>query len=247
MNIDRQLELRQRPQQRCVMRQSWNDLLFLHWRLDPDLVQAALPAGLQVDTFDNAAWIGVVPFFMRHIRLSGLPSLPGATNFLELNLRTYVVDERGTPGVWFFSLDANSALSVWGARLWFGLPYWRAKMTAARDAQSGAIDFRCHRIGTPESTASRFVYAGEGPLTTAQPGSLEFFLVERYLLFSRSRLGVLRSGRVHHPPYEFASARVTLSDGHLLGLNGFEAPITPPDHAAFSPGVAVEIFGLRRN
>jgi uncharacterized protein YqjF (DUF2071 family) len=104
------------PKQGTVMRQRWENLLFLHWRVDPAVIQRSLPAGLHVDTFEESAWIGIVPFAMRDVRPAGLPAIGPISNFLELNVRTYVHDERGVPGVWFYSLDCNQPLAVIIAR-----------------------------------------------------------------------------------------------------------------------------------
>ncbi len=103
--IDQRLAMRQRPHGSALMYQSWNDLLFLHWRAEPDAIQAKLPKGLFVDCFEDQAYLGLIPFYMRNIHFRWTPSLPWISYFLEINLRTYVVDEAGTPGVWFFSLD----------------------------------------------------------------------------------------------------------------------------------------------
>lgn len=243
--LEHRLRLRDRPPGRPVMHQAWDRLLFLHWRYPADALQARLPPGLTIDTHEGDAWLGVVPFFMRGIRIRGLPGIPTATNFLELNLRTYVHDEHGTPGVWFFSLDANSRLTVWGARTWFRLPYQHAQMTAAADPATQAVDYRSHRRRTPHETASHFHYRPHGPLRVTEPGSLEFFLVERYLLFAAVRHGRLCTGRVWHSPYRIADARLEAWDDRLIALNGFAAPGRPPDHAVVSPGVEVEVFGLQ--
>lgn len=229
------------------MHQTWQRLLFLHWRHEPEVLQRKLPPGLWIDTFDNAAWVGVVPFFMRNIRLRGLPPIPTATNFLELNLRTYVYDANGTPGVWFFSLDASSRLAVLGGRWWFGLPYWRALMSARIEpdgGEFGRVRFESLRVGAATDRASLFEYAPAGALQEASPGSLEFFLIERYVLFSAKRSGALRQGRVFHSPYRFAAADGPGWDEHLPVLEGLPATGRPPDHAVAAPGVDVEVFRL---
>ncbi len=106
------------------MRQSWDHLLFLHWVLSPARIQETLPPGLWVDCHDGQAYLGIVPFFMMRIRPNGLPSVPYLSHFLECNVRTYVHDEQGTPGVWFYSLDTNRWLAHWIARNFFKLPYY---------------------------------------------------------------------------------------------------------------------------
>ena len=133
-----------RPQGRVVMWQRWTDLLFLHWALPPDVIQKTLPEGLAVDTFDDRAWVGIVPFFMEDIRPAGLPSVPWLSSFLELNVRTYVRDAAGRPGVWFYSLDCNRWMAVEVARRAFHLSYQHAVMEA-RTSADGWISYQCRR------------------------------------------------------------------------------------------------------
>jgi uncharacterized protein YqjF (DUF2071 family) len=227
------------------MVQRWTDLLFLHWSYDPDEIQATLPDGLQVDTFDSRAYLGVVPFFMRDVRPRALPPVPGISNFLELNLRTYVYDRRGLPGVWFYSLDANQWLAVKIARILFNLPYFYADMRADKNLD-GEIRFTSRRRGVSPERLSTFRYRGLGPSRVASPGSLAFFLTERYLLFSHSpKTGALSYGQVHHEPYPLLQAEVPAWDDALFRLNGFVPPRRGPDHILMSPGVHVEVFGLK--
>ena len=241
--LDTRLAQRQRPAGRPAMYQRWQDLLFLHWRMDPSIIAAKLPQRLTLDTFDGAAWVGLVPFFMRNIRPWWSPTVPGISNFQEINLRTYAVDENGIPGVWFLSLDANTRLGVWWGRTWYGLPYSFARTSYTRSQENGEIDYRSHRPGTDKRTASRFTYRSTGPRRIAEPGTLEFFLLERYVLFSADAGSRIATGRVHHPPYEYSDAESTADDA-LFELNKLPRPGRPPDHAVVSPGVDVEVFAL---
>lgn len=243
---EQRLAMRSRPEGRHVMRQSWRDLLFVHWRIDPAVIQATLPAGLSVDTFAGQAWIGIVPFFMRNVRWVWTPPLPGTANFQELNVRTYVHDARGVPGVWFYSLDANCWPAVKGARWTYHLPYHWAKMTHRRMLPQGRIEYESRRRGTDTSLTTRFDYEPAGDVRTANdPESFEFFLVERYVLFAQ-RKGRLYSGQVHHPPYPVRDAVVHAWDDHALQLNGFARSGRAPDHTLMSQGVDVDVFPLRR-
>lgn len=237
------LHLRERePQARLVMRQRWEELLFLHWPVPPALIEKTLPHGLHTDTFEGRGWIGIVPFRMCGVRPIGLPSVPGVSNFLELNLRTYVVDEEGRPGVWFYSLDANQRLAVKVARTCFSLPYHYARMAFTTDGplrkfdstRPGVTELPCHYAWTPT-----------GSLGPAREGSLDFFLVERYALFAHARGGELFLGRVQHEPYQIRTAQVTAFDTHLFALNDLPAPNGPPPHVCYSPGVDVSIFAPR--
>ena len=148
--------------------------------------------------------------------------------------------------MWFYSLDANQRLAVrWGRGL-FRLPYFASRMSAPVNVE-GEVDYRAHRIGTDAGLASHFRYSAASPFRQAAPGSFEFFLVERYILFARGRGDRLYFGQVHHPPYEIAEARVSASDDRLFSISpeGFPAPGRPFEHALYAPGVDVEVFPLR--
>ncbi|WP_437204353.1 YqjF family protein [Planctomicrobium sp. SH664] len=242
IEIDRE-HWRRRPDSPVVMYQSWRRLLFVHWTADPDRVQLLLPPGLRVDTYAGKAWLGVVPFEMRNIRPRWLPAVPYVSNFLELNVRTYVVSDEGVPGVWFFSLNADRVLAVLLGRSCFGLPYFTSRMSC-RTSADGQIDYRCCRISDGDQREDRYCYTPVGPLTAAVPGTLEFFLVERYVLFAPGRRG-LNAGQVFHTPYPIQKVNTELAAGRLLQVDGLPQWDTPPEHALYSPGVDVEIFAPR--
>lgn len=236
---------RPKPAGHGVMYQQWRDLLFLHWEYSAEAIQATLPEGLTVGTFEGRAYLGIVPFFMRNIRPRFLPAVPGVSNFLELNLRTYVRDRAGVPGVWFYSLDANQWLAVKIARHLFHLPYQHAKMKATKTS-AGRIQFDSVRTDIlANGGRCTFHYAAGGALPQPAHDSLEFFLVERYLLYSSAPDG-LRRGAVHHAPYPLCHAELTKWDDHLLNMNGFPSTGRPPDHVLMSRGVDVDIYPLQR-
>jgi uncharacterized protein YqjF (DUF2071 family) len=236
--IRRQVIERQQPGRPLpVMFQRWMHLLFLHWPIPADLVQMTLPEGLLVDTFDGHAWLGIVPFFMRDVRPAGFISVPGISNFLELNLRTYVRDVLGRPGIWFYSLDANQMLAVCLARAAFALPYEFADMRAT--LSDGEIDFRSHRFGFGSSLHYR--YRPTEKLGEARFGTLGFFLIERYRLFAR-RGNKLFTGQVHHSPYQLHKVAVAEADPELFAMNGFETPAEGAAHRVYSERVDVSIY-----
>ena len=142
------LALREEPSAPPIMYQTWSDLLFLHWEWDAAEIQRALPPGLFVDTFGGKAYIAVTPFFMKNVRASFLPEIPGTANFMELNVRTYVYDRNGDAGVWFYSLDCNQSLAALLARTFFSLPYHNAAMHSRE--RSDMIEYLCQRKGAPE-------------------------------------------------------------------------------------------------
>jgi uncharacterized protein YqjF (DUF2071 family) len=243
------LALRERPQRGLlVMFQKWRDLLFLHWEYEAGRIQRTLPQGLHVDTFEGKAYVGLVPFFMKNVQPRFLPSVPGISNFMETNVRTYVYDDQGVAGVWFYSLDANQWLAVQLARKFFKLPYFYARMQSRREKDSREINYSTWRRGADERLRSHFRYQSRGIVRTAEPGSLEFFLVERYVLFAYDeKRKKLFTGRVHHRPYPIFEADVPEWDTHLLELDGFEKPGRTPDHMLMSAGVEVEVFAVERS
>lgn len=233
-------EAKRRP----VLYQTWQDLAFIHWSIDPAEIAAQLPDQLTIDTFEGKAWLGIVPFFMRNIRPRFLPAVPGLSATPELNLRTYVRDSDGTPGVWFFSLNASNLVAVWFARTFFHLPYYRAKIVTGNS--DGVIDYYCRRAGVAESQASRFVYSGTGSPAPAAKGTLAYFLVERYRLFARpEKSGRLYTARVAHVPYQIQKAELSVWDDRLFALDGLAQPNRPPDHVCYAAGVDVDIMPLK--
>jgi len=233
-----------RPTGQPVMFQTWTDLAFLHWEFEVDRIASTLPPGLHVDTHEGKAYVGLVPFYMRNIRLKGLPMIPGTANFLEMNVRTYVHDSNGRPGVWFYSLDATNFLACIVAQARYHLPYYHAKISARREA--GWIDYRCQPRRGDKQYESRARYRGIGDDVSGSPGSLEYFLAERYLLFAwQKKRKRLFTGKVHHSPYRLETAAVDEYRSGAMTLCGFDVDGRPPDQAHFSKGVDVDIFSLK--
>lgn len=231
-----------RPPGLPVMKQRWAGLGFFHWEAEPEMIAARLPPGLHVDTFQGKAYLGVVPFFMERIRPVCLPPLPWLSWFHELNLRTYVHDDAGNPGVWFFSLDCNQPLAVEIARRAFHLPYEHAEMSSR--TADGIIHYQSRRKGSSLPSAE-FTYTLPNKPQPASPGTLEWFLVERYLLFSADREGRLRTGRVHHSPYLIEPITCGTCATTSFALNGFPEPKTPPVSQLAAAPVQVSVFPLR--
>jgi uncharacterized protein len=228
--------------------QSWHDLLFVHWCLPVDVCQRLLPAGLTVDTCQGSAWIGLVAFWMSGVRPPWFPAIPYLSRFAETNLRTYVRAGDHEPGIWFFSLEAAWLPAVLVARARWRLPYHWARMRVRR--RGNLVSYASRRWLEPSARANiaaQLEAAGgpsDPPGTPAKAGTLEEFLVERYVFYNLDRHGRLQQGRVRHRPYPLISARLKSLDQSLTAASG---PLVgdPPDHVIFSPGVDVEIVGLQ--
>ncbi len=207
------------------MTQCWNELLFAHWKFEPDVVQKLIPPELQIDTFGGAAWIGVVPFKMQKVCSRLAPLVPVLSDFLELNVRTYVT-VGGVPGVYFFSLDASSLLAVEGARTWFHLPYYFAEMRAVECA--GGLQYRSKRTDRRGLAAELdVIYRASGEPFQSQPGTLEHFLTERYCLYTISGAGEILRAHVHHAQWPLQIAEAEFKTNTMLAPLGLEAISKP--------------------
>jgi uncharacterized protein YqjF (DUF2071 family) len=205
------------------MTQTWHDLLFAHWPISPDVLRARVPLRFELDTFDGEAWIGVVPFYMTNVAPRAVPALPGLSRFPELNVRTYVrVDDR--PGVFFFSLDASSRAAVRVARLMLGLPYFDAAMPVR--SEGDVVTYESRRM----KSAADFVasYRPSGPVFHARPGTLEYFLTERYCLYALDRRGRPYRLEIHHAPWPLQVAEATMTRNTMAAAAGITLPAPTP-------------------
>ncbi|MBD2722921.1 YqjF family protein [Hymenobacter armeniacus] len=239
------LALRERPLGAPLLRQQWSDLLFMHWPVPAALLQPLLPPRLRVDTYDGLAWLAVVPFKMSKVSTRLTPPAPGTDEFLELNVRTYVHLD-GVPGVWFFSLDATSPLAVWVARTFFHLPYLRATMRL--DSPGPQLrQFTARRTqGRMPAAIFRATWKIGAPLPPAEPGSLAFFLTERYCLYASNKAHTkLYRGRVAHQPWPLSAAQVLHYESTLVESHGLPTPAGAPLVHAGGP-VSVELWPMQR-
>ena len=224
MELDREA-VRNPPTGRPLLHQRWDKLLFMHWPFPESALRPLIPEELRIDTFGGSAWVGVTPFTMPVVRPAGLPALPVVGSTHELNVRTYVHRD-GVPGVWFLSLDASNPLAVLGARLGFSLPYYAARMEL--DVHDRTVRITSRRIH-PGAPAASFEasWRREEPLPDAQPGSLEFFLIERYCLYAM-RGGKLLRARIHHDPWPLCSVSLQSHASSMLESHRLSAPDVPP-------------------
>jgi len=223
-SVDR-LSICKRPLLPPLMYQSWQKLLFVHWTLQPESLRPFVPSQLQLDTFEGKAWIALTPFIVRNFRLSFLPPLPFLSNYVELNVRTYVHRD-GVPGVWFFSLDADSRLAVIAARASFHLPYHDAEMSLREDGNVIHYSSMRRHASAPAPTF-RASWKVEGPAVEAAPGSLEFFLVERYCLYAAEGRLLYRS-RIFHHPWKLQNAVLLDFYSTMLETQGLPPQAGPP-------------------
>ncbi len=207
-----------------IMTQTWLDLVFAHWRVPAGELRHRIPAELELEEFDGSAWLGIAPFEVVGLSPRFVPALPLVSHFPELNVRTYVRrDEK--PGVFFFSLDAGSALAVEAARAFFRLPYFRATMRIRREGEW--IRFRSRRVRRGAAAFSAR-YRPVGPPFEARPGTLDHFLVERYCLYTGLLGPRIFRVDIHHPPWQLQRGEAVIDENGMAEANGIRLPDDAP-------------------
>src|SRR5687767_2138849 len=181
---------------------------------------------MPLDLHEGQAWIGVIPFHMTNVAPRGVPSIPFVSAFPELNVRTYVT-LGGKPGIYFFSLDAGSSLAVAAARTLFHLPYFAATMRVGE--ADGAVTFHSQRDTRMEEVAEfAATYRPVGPVQSPKRGTLEYFLTERYCLYTVD--GSFRAKRldIHHWPWPLQAAEARITVNTMADAAGIRLPSTAP-------------------
>lgn len=223
------------PLESVAMRQSWRWLTFLHWPYDPDQVRPLLPPALKLDTFEGAAWIGLVPFEIHNFR--------GLRDFPETNVRTYVIDPAGCRAVWFFSLDADRLAAVAGARIGYGLPYFWASMRVIEEESTVRYQSRRRWPHARNVASDISVQPGE-PFCPEELTERDYFLTARYRLCAL-RFGQLVYGQIEHEAWPLARCRLVKLQQTFIEAAGLASPQGAP-LVHFSPDLDVGIGYPRR-
>ncbi len=238
---------------RVMMNQDWRDLTMLHWAVPPERVADFMPPGVRPDTLNGVTFVGLVPFRMvdaAPLRGKGTPWLG---TFLETNVRLYSVDESGTRGIVFLSLDCDRLIVVAGARLAFAVPYRWAQMThRSRPVEGGSGQKRReHRYAArllrpgPAVTSKIAVQVG----AERTPTELDHFVSARWGLHTQwpPAAGPTLYIPNQHEPWPLHDAELLELDDQLMASVGLpELADRPPDQIAFSPGVHTEFGWPRR-
>lgn len=188
-----------------VMTQEWNHLLMLHWPVSRLLLEPFVPKPLTVDTYENNAWISFILFKVTNMRFRGLPKIPYLHTFNEINIRTYVT-YKGNRGVYFFSLSVNKWLNALAPKLLL-FPYYYKKIALQQDEV-----FHFSLKGQNEKFDCS--YSSASDLFITSPGSLDYWLLERYCFWTVKRKWLFR-GDIHHEQWRVNEAKVSIRDNSL--------------------------------
>jgi len=234
------LTARAKPDGFPVMHQNWGKLLFMHWPIAPELLRSLVPERLTIDTFKSMAWIGVIPFTMWGVRPVLLPAVPGLSDMHELNVRIYVhLDHH--PGVLFLSLDINSVIARTAARNFYFLPYYYANIDLEQKGET--IHYTLERDdadGTKAKFDARWKIGEE--LSYSKPGSIEFFVTERYCLYTEHRNHIYRA-RIYHEPWPLQKAELLSMKSTMIESHGLPTPAEEP-LLHYAEALAVDIWPI---
>ena len=227
------------PKRPHSMIQEWRHLSLLHWKINPVCLAPYIPDGLKIDTYEENAYVSVIPFMMVGVRPRLAFPVPGISTFPEFNIRTYVKHGEKA-GVFFITLDAQSRATCLYAPYAYGLPYRYAKGRLYVDGSM--YSWKSKRVeGAEELIGS---CTGTGQSMMAKPGSLEEFLFERYCLYTlhNNRLNIAYT---HHNPWAFRKAKAdvitnTLAESYNLGI----IDVLQPDLVHMSDGVVVHTYSI---
>ncbi|MEA2439510.1 MAG: uncharacterized protein QOH76_934 [Thermoleophilaceae bacterium] len=192
-----------------IMGQTWEHLMFAHWRVSAQQLRKVVHPEIPLDTFDRSAWLGVTPFTVTGLHARGTPPPPLVSSFHEINVRTYSTID-GKPGIYFLSLDAASRVAVEAARTVYRVPYFRADIEVEQDGER--VSYANERT-QPDGPAAGFAatYGPNGPVYHAAPGSFEYWMAERYCLYTVDDEQRIHRGEIHHPPWPLQEASVEIT------------------------------------
>lgn len=225
-SLEERLRIREKPVGSPVMHQTWGKLLFMHWCVPVEVLRDKIPARLDIDAFEDEAWISITPFTMRNVRPVGVPPIPGLSAFHECNVRTYVHLD-GVPGIWFFSLDASKMIPALAARYFYALNYLKARIDLCQVGRT--INYSLEREQQPGGATAKFEVSWDigDSLPPVPPGSREFFLTERYCLYAAHESRLLRA-RIWHVPWTLRAARVNALRSTMIASQGMPEPQSEP-------------------
>jgi len=216
-----------------LFRCSWDHAVFLHYRVEPKFLQPQIPFDL--DLFDGQAYVSLVAFTVRNMRLSH-PHLKFITQPLHthafLNVRTYVRVGQ-MRGIYFLAEWLNNRLATVLGPVLYGLPYRFGKLNYSHNA--GNI---CGQVlggkGALRYSASPTASPTYEPAT---PGTLDDFLLERYIALTKHG-SFRRLFHVSHDPWPQVYIDARIESDSLLEMTGSWFSHAQFTSANFSPGVS---------
>ncbi|WP_061249797.1 YqjF family protein [Leptospira alstonii] len=218
------------PERSWLWYQEWNRAIFIHIKIDPDLLVPLIPIGLEIDKYEGETWLSIVAFSMENVHPKGFFPFPPVSNFHEVNVRTYVVKDN-KPGVYFLSIEAEKLIPVILAKYLSGLPYKKSSIIR----KVGPIEEYFVKNYRNSLTIK---YKVKNPLNSKS--ALDIWLTERYCLYNAYCKKLVRLEIQHRPwpllEIDIDSIQFNYKIGEKILTNN------PIGLVHYSPGVSVQAW-----
>ncbi len=215
----------------------WRNLALVNYEVDPKLLEAKVPSGVELDFYDDKCFVSLVAFQFLNTKVKGV-AIPGHVNFVEVNLRFYV--RRGDKrGVVFIKEFVPKPAIAWVARVVYGEPYevWGCRVEGT--------DYRWNR-GKKEF---RMALDPEETGNLPEPGSHAEFITEHYWGYTRRDGSRTDEYQVTHPQWEHFGLRshsVEVDFAEVYGPEWEFLNQAEPFSVLFARGSEIEVFSAGR-
>ncbi len=202
----------------------WRKLIFLNYAVAPEKLRPFLPAGTEIDLWENTCYVSVVGFMFKNVRVRGL-AIPFHENFEEVNLRFYVKKWDEATGEWrrgvvFISEIVPRAAIAWVANWVYNENYrampmrhiWSQTTENVDVEYSWKIKNDWQRIG---------VRAQNAPIEL-KAGSEAEFITEHFWGYARRSADRTVEYQVEHPSWQVYPLKewaCSVDFGAVYGLN----------------------------
>jgi uncharacterized protein len=224
------------PNRRWDVAQQEKHLLFLHYAVDYDAIRALVPPMLEVEQFDNSAWVGLMALRLAKLHGRRLPIPKWWHQFPEVDLVTYV-SYQGRRGVYFLSIESGRRIVSTAIRWYTALPYLYSDLTMAGHPGPIRVTSQRDSQGGPAAKLDLTYKATKTPVTIVDGSPLGFMLAQ-FSSFAIDLWGrVIELDEIHSlwEPVEVELEVTTNTLGQALGI---DLPLQPTlAHAAASQRV----------
>lgn len=217
------------PDRKWKYYQEWHNTVFFHWEVPPYLLEKYIPKGIELDTYNNMAWVSMVSFEVKSMRLRNLPAFPYISNFEEINIRTYVTRDE-IPGIYLFSIETNKFIEVLFSRLFIGLPYQKCQIKRSGNHVQSENKTLNHLLDITIDKNTALV----------NKTGIDVWLTERHSLYEMCGSKICRFD-IHHKEWDLRNPDVTIHD--IMYEAGKYKISTYPDKIQYSEKIEVVLWG----
>jgi uncharacterized protein YqjF (DUF2071 family) len=179
----------------------WRKLIMANYEVSPSLLQPMLPAGTEIDRYNNKAFVSLVGFMFNNTKVLGV-KIPFHINFPEVNLRFYVRFKEKTEwrrGVVFIREIVPKPAITFVANSLFKEKYVTLPMQYSIDSGNGLkVSYRWKHKKAWYSVEAE----ADNIKQTIAAGSEEEFITHQSAGYSVIRPGVTSEYLVYHPLWE---------------------------------------------